>query len=254
MLLRSILGAILLLAMVPVNLVASTADDLQSASEKSRVAFVLVTEPGATGVDHATNIINDAMKEVENSVFIEFNRTDEENASLVKKYRLSSAPVPLILAFASNGVMAGGVQASRANSQKLVEMIPSPKKAEVIKSIQSGQSVFVTASRKGMVGKSEIYDACMAACGMMKDKSRCIQVDMDDKAELSFLKELKINMQAVEPVTVVVNAQGKIAGSFNGAVDVSKLVQTAKKSVGGGCCPTGSGKTCGPTKKTKKAK
>ena len=251
MLLRCILGAILLLAMVTVNLVASTADDLQSASDKNKVAFVLVTEPGATAVDHATNIIKDARKEIKKSILIELDRTNKDNLELVKKYRLSGAPVPLILVFTSDGVLAGGIPAKGANSQKLIGMIPSPKKAEVLKSIQSGQSVFVTASRKGMTGESEIYDACMAACGMMKDKSRCILVDMDDEKESTFLRELKINLKAKEPVTVVINAQGKIAGSFNGAVDTGKLVQTAQKKVGGGCCPPKSGKTCGPTKKPK---
>jgi len=181
MLIRSVLGMLLIAAMIPLNLVASTIDDLQSASADKKTAFVLVIEPGASAVDRATNMINDARKEIDNSVLIELDRTNKDNSGLVKKYRLSGAPVPLILVFSSNGVLAGGIPANSANSQKLVNMIPSPKKAELLKSIQSGQSVFVTASRKGMTGESEIYNACMAACGKMQDKSRCILIDMDDK-------------------------------------------------------------------------
>ncbi len=246
--------SMLLFALIPVNIHASITDILQSASKENNTAFVMVTEPGDSEAEKAKNIINGARKEIKNSIFIELDRADKENLSFVKKYQLSGVPVPLVLVFASNGVLAGGIPVNKTNHDKLISMVPSPKKAEVLKSIQSGQSVYVTASRKGMTGESDVFNACMDACRKMKDKSCCIQVDMDDAGESSFLKELKINPQAIQPVTVVINTQGQMTASFNGPVDITKLIQAATKKVKRGCCPPGSGKSCGPTKKTKKTK
>lgn len=250
MLVQRILGVFLIITILPLNLVAVPADDLQSASEAGKIAFVLVSEPGATGVEQATETIHHAMKQVEKSIMVELNRADSANAALVAEYRLAGAPVPLILVFASNGVLAGGNQAAKLTSEQLVNMIPSPKKAEVLEALQAGQAVFLTAFREGMSTKSEVFKGCTAACGQMLGKSISVDVNMDDHAEALFLQQLKVNMQAAEPVTVIINGQGQVTGSFNGPVDVGKLVQAANKKAGG-CCPPGSGKTCEPTSKKK---
>ncbi len=254
MLLQRIFGFFLFIAIIPSSLLASPADDLQSATDRGDVAFVLVTEPGVFGVKRAKSIINEAMQQVNNSVLIELNRADKENLSLVKKHRLLGAQVPLILVFASNGAMAGGNLVSKLTAQHLVNMVPSPKKAEVLKATQGGQAVFLTATRDGMSAKADVADCCASASGKLRGKCTLIDVNMDDKAEAAFLKQLKVNTQSTEPVTVVINAQGQVTGSFNGPVDVAKLVQAATKKVKSGCCPPGSGKSCGPTKKTKKTK
>lgn len=254
MLLQRILGIFLFITIITSSLLASPADDLQSASNQGDVAFVLVTEPGSFGVKRAKSIINKAMRQVQNSVLIELNRALKENLSLVRKYRLSGAQVPFILVFASNGAMAGGNLGSKLTAQHLVNMVPSPKKAEVLKATQEGQAVFLTVTRDGMSAKSDVADCYASASGQLQGKCASINVNMDDEAEAAFLKELKVNTRSTKPVTVVFNAQGQVTGSFSGPVDVAKLVQAATKKVKSGCCPPGSGKSCGPTKKTKKTK
>jgi len=245
--------ALLIVIGLHVTIAASPADELQSATEEDKVVFLLVTEQGAPGIEQAKEIIQGAMAEVDRSVTVELDRADVANASLAAKYGLSGAPVPLILVFASNGAMAGGNLASKLTKQGLVSMVPSPKKAEVLKALQAGQAVFLTATRDGMSTKSEVASCCATASGQMRGKCTSINVDMEDPAEALFLKLLKVDMQATEPVTVVVNAQGQVTGSFNGPMDVAKLVQAATRKVSG-CCPSGSGKTCGPTPEKKKGK
>ena len=56
---------------------------------------------------------------------------------------------------------------------------------------------------------------------------------------------------ATEPITLVINAQGQITGTYTGTADVASLAQAATKKAGG-CCPStvqGGSKSCGPTKK-----
>jgi hypothetical protein len=95
-----------------------------------------------------------------------------------------------------------------------------------------------------MTERSKVFDTCKAACSQMKNKAAFVSIDMDDKKESSFLAQLKINKLSTEPVTAVINTQRRITGSFNGPVEVKKLMDAAVKKAGGcgpGCSPKGCG-------------
>jgi Mrp family chromosome partitioning ATPase len=243
-----------LLTMVIALLVAtsvSASDQLNTILEQGKTAFVIVTGPEATGLPQVQKAVQQAIDRVGNAEVIEVDRSDSQNSELVNKYELATAPVPLVLAFSPNGALGGGVPGTQATAEKLVTLVPSPKKADALKALQDGKAVYVTASRAGMSSKPEVASGCAAACREMKGTCIAIDIDMDDPAEQAFLKLLNVDMQSADPITVVVNAQGQVTGSFNGTVDVSQLVQAANKKVTSGCCPPGSGKTCGPTTKKK---
>ena len=99
-----------------------------------------------------------------------------------------------------------------------------------------------------MKEKPKVVENCALACAQMKGKATTVQIDMEDLAEKRFLDELKVDTVATAPVTLVFNPQGQIAGTFTGPVEVAQLAQAATKKAGG-CCPSGSGKSCAPTKK-----
>jgi len=244
------LTALLMAVSLPVLALASTTEQLQTAVSNGNIAFVLVTGPGAVGVDQARQTIQSAMAQAPGSVMIDSDRAEAANTDFIQKYGLATAPVPLILVFASNGVMAGGNVASKLTTQQLVAMVPSPKKAEVLNALRTGQSVYVTASRPGMASKSDVTKGCAAACAQMMGRGATIEVNMDDPAEREFLSQLKVNLQSNEPVTVVINAKGQVTGSYTGAVEVETLIASATKVVASGCCPSGSSQSCGPTAKT----
>jgi hypothetical protein len=245
------LAMLLFAVCLPLTAFASTGEQLQSAADEGKVVFVLVTEPGATGLDQARQTIQGALKQIPGSVMIESNRADAANSEFVQQYKLAAAPAPLILVFASNGVMAGGNAASRLTAQQLVAMVPSPKKAEVLKAIQSGQAVYLTASRSSMASTSDVAKGCAAACTQMQGKCVSVDVNMDDPAEKGLLNQLKVDTQSAEPVTVVINAKGQVTGSYTGIVEVENLIASATKVVASGCCPPGSGKSCDPAPKEK---
>jgi hypothetical protein len=224
---------------------ASVQTDIEKANNKGKTVFLVVTEPGVTGVEKAVIIAKQANKKVTKSTVIEMNRADSTNSQLVKKYRLAGAQLPLILVVASNGVAAGGLTVDQATPESLLKMIPSPKKAEVLQALSERKAVFVVASRKSMVDQAKIFETCKNACNQIKNKAAFVSIDMDDEKENLFLSQLKINKLSTEPVTSVINSQGKITGAFNGSVESKKLVDAAAKKAGG-CCPGGSKKGCGP--------
>jgi len=223
---------------------------LDAATKAGKAAFVIVYDATATQLEQARQMTAEAAKRVPGAVTILLNRSDAAEAEFVAKYKLATAPVPLILVSSSSGVIVGGVIAAQANVDQLVKMVPSPKKAEIIRALSEGNAVFITASRKSMVTATSVNSTCAAACQQMPGKSVQVAVDMDDPAEAGFLTEMKVNLQSAEPVTLVANAQGQIAGMYTGAMQVTDLVTTATKKVGG-CCPSTVAKpdaSCAPKK------
>ncbi|NMC44722.1 MAG: hypothetical protein GYA46_12455 [candidate division Zixibacteria bacterium] len=241
----TLLGAVVMLFGV---VASGPLEDIAAATGKT--VFVLVSEPGAAGIDAARAMIGQVMGTVTTAKLIEVNRADAANADFVAQYRLLAAPVPLVMVIAPNGALGGGMPTAQATPEMIAKLIPTPKKAEALKALQAGKAVFVTASRKGMAAESGVMSACAAACGQMAGKSAAVQIDLDDPAEAPFIQELKLKPEAAQPTTVVINTQGQITGAFNGPVEVGNLVRAATKKAGG-CCPGGASSSsgCGPTKK-----
>lgn len=229
---------------------SAAAVELAEITSSGNTAFVVVTDSTADQVEPAKALVRDARKQVPQSVMIILDRSAAENADFVSKYRLQTAPVPLILVAVKSGIIVGSVTAENASTDMLVKMIPSPKKLEVIKALQEGKSVFITAHKQGMKSAGDISDRCTKACQQRDNKSVLVKVDMDDKAEAEFLTLLKIDPASPEPVTIVANARGQITSTYTGLMNVEDLIQ-ATTQVGSGCCPrtvTGGGKNCAPQK------
>jgi len=68
------IAVVLFTTCLPLVAFASTSDQLQVAVDNGKVAFVLVNETGAAGVDPAKQMIQRAMNQVPGSVMIETNR------------------------------------------------------------------------------------------------------------------------------------------------------------------------------------
>jgi hypothetical protein len=251
MYLRRLSCALMLVALIPLNLIASPAKDLEKAAQKGQIAFILVTEGTKTDVSAAKTVLKDTVKQAKRSTMVELDRSNPDNAEIVKKYKLATIPVPMILALNANGVISGAIQPNRATSETLLKMVPTPKKLEVMKALSNGNAVFIMASHKGMTSSGSVSDSCAMACQKAPSKSICVSIDMDDKEEAAFLTELKIDTTSSEPVTIVANPKGQVAAKYTGEVKVSDLVEATTKKIGG-CCPpkvTGETSTCGPTKK-----
>lgn len=224
---------------------ASIDNDIEAANKSGKAVFLVVVDPGVTGIDEAIAIANQAHEIYPNSSVIQMNRSDAANAQFVKKNRLSTAQLPLILVIPSNGIISGGALLAQANADALVNFIPSPKKAEVLETLSKGKSVFIVVSSKSMSEKSEIVNTCQQACIEMERNAKIIEIDLDDPQEQSFLASLKIDPNITKPQTYVINSQGKVTGNFSGDVDSQNLVAKAKTVVkSGGCCPGGSSKGC----------
>ena len=224
--------------MIHVN--GQTAVEIEKAGKACKPVFLVAYNGSGADVDKAFSIADEAKKSFKGSaVVIKMNTTDAASKDLVTKYRLSGAPMPLILVLDKNSTVTGGLPLKDATAAKLVEMIPTPKTSELIKAINEGKSVYVVAYKESMTGQKNVMDNCAMACDKMDNKSVTIKVDMDDKKEAKLLQTLKCDFNANEPVTFVINKSGQVIGTHNGITDVNTLVASAKKAPASGCCPGG---------------
>ena len=224
---------------------ASVQTDIEEANQAGKTVFLVVTEPGVPGAEKALTIAEQAHEAAADSTVIEMNRSDSTNSPLVTMYRLAASPLPLILVIASNGAVAGGFPADRATPDQLVKMVPSPKKADVLRALKDGKAVFVVASRESMEVRDQVLEVCRAARSQMENRAALVTIDMDDKRESPFLAQIRANTLSTEPVTCVINRKGQTTAVFNGPVEAAALIQATAK-IAGGCCPAGGKKKCGP--------
>jgi hypothetical protein len=233
-----------------INLFAITAQEsIESANKSGLAVFLVITDPGNANTQQAMDIANQAHTMYAKSEVLQMNRSDAANKDLVAKYGVSNAPLPLILVIASNGVVTGGYTSYQATADLLVKVIPSPVKADVMKAMSNGKSVFLVVSSKNMKEKDEVMNTCSQACIEMQNNAKLIGLDLDDQKEKAFIAEMKIDPAITSPQTFVINSKGQITGTFNDDVNSTTLVATAKKlPAAKGCCPSGSGAGCGTKK------
>ena len=225
--------SILAIALMLISVVAFGAarQELTAAIKADKVAFVLVYDTTGNQVDQARQMAIEAARHVLGSVVIEVKRGDVGNADFVTMQHLETAPMPLIMVVSSIGIATGCVIAAHATVDQLLELVPSPKRAEIIKALSQGNTVFISVNNKTMTSRDSVNSICAAACRQMIGKSVRIDVDMDEPVDIKFLTEMKVNLNSTEPITLVANSEGRITKIYTGVMQVADLVTAATKEV-----------------------
>lgn len=245
-----VLSIIMLIATVLVASVnvskADTKQEIEKANKKGLVVFLVVTEKGNSQNQSAANIANEAQKSHPKSSVIELDRSNQDNSSLVQKYRLAGAPTPLILVIASNGAVVGGSPLSGLTADALVKMVPSPKLEEVYESVGAGKPAIVVFTKKSFKDRTEVLNTVKESLSILKNNATLIEVNIDDGKEENFLGQMRIKKSATSSTVVVINKQGQVSGTATTSPDAKKLAAAAtatpKSGCGPGCGPAGCGK------------
>ncbi|MDJ0973654.1 MAG: hypothetical protein QNJ98_04280 [Planctomycetota bacterium] len=230
----SIALAVLLLAPAPVQAKASASEAIASANKAGQVVFLVLTDGSAKNVDAARTAANEAQKQVKASTVVELDRSQAANAAIVKRYKLQAAPVPLVLVIAQNGVAVGASRADKGATERLVKMVPTPKKADMMLAFEQRKTAIVVFYRPKMVERSALFENLTEAMRTLKDKAQLVLVDFDDKAERKFIDEWEVPMKSVRPTIMIMNPKGQPLGRLVGTQTALKIVETASKKAP--CC------------------
>lgn len=218
---------------------------LRQAAEANKHLFVLLYAADDEPTRAARKTVESTTaKMTETAQWVAVDRTAPTEKGLVDKYRLSGAPMPLVLVFAPNGAITGGIVGPQVNEAALQNALASPCMQKCLKALQEGKLVFLCAQNKA----TKSNDAAMKGVNEFKADARfaqfteIVQVDPTDAAESKFLAQLKIEPKADEAVTAFLAPPGAIVATYKGATDRDTLVKAIMAASSGGCGPSG----CGP--------
>jgi len=169
--------------------------------------------------------------------------TDPNEKSLVAKFGVRRAPMPLVVAIAPTGAITKAFPI-RFTGQQLRKAFVSPGTARCMKALQDRKLVLLCIQN----GKSEFQQAALQGVQAFQADARfststeVVTIDPDDNAERPFLQSLQVDPHTPTAVTVLLSPPGKTVATFAGAVSKEQIAArlTAAKS---SCCPGGK---CGP--------
>jgi hypothetical protein len=228
----------------PTTLVSSNSKiqaDLEKAKKDGKAVFVVVTGTGVTETDKATTIAKGANAIYKNAAVVQLDRDDAANAQLVAEWRLAGAPLPLVLVVSPKGQLTGGMVLAQATAENIAALVPSPKLEEVYASIAASKPALVVFTKKSLSDRAEVLLEVKNSLTKLKNNAVIIEVDMDDAKEVNFMNQLRIDKASAVSTTLVINAQGQVAGTSTGVPDATKLASAATAPVKSGCGPG-----CGP--------
>lgn len=159
----------------------------------------------------------------------------------VDTYKLSRAPMPLLMAFAPNGAVTGAFP-MRVTPEQIKKTFVSPGMAACLLAGQQ-KKVVVLAVQKGIQTGIPVAVQQFANDPNFKDSTNVVAVRADDAREANLLSALKLTNKA--PVLAMIGTSGGMFASLPVTATKDQLV-TAIKSASSGCCPGGK---CGPNGK-----
>jgi hypothetical protein len=154
--------------------------------------------------------------------------------------------MPFVLAIAPNGAMTKGFT-TQFDEKELRQAFVSPCTTECMKALQDNKLVLLCVEPSS--SKDKKVSLQKGVQDFTEDEeytksSKVLAVNAGNPAEAAFLKDLRVDPQTADRVTVLMAPPAAVVGTFVG--DVTKDQLTAKlKSAQSGCCPGGS---CCPKK------
>jgi|GEM_PF-517089 len=215
--------------------------ELNQAKAAGKAVFVVITGTSATDLNKAMAVAKGANDIYKNAVVLQMNKDLPVNEPLVSEWRLSGAPVPLILVLSSKGMATGGYALADATSANVAALVPSPKLEQVYAAIENKKPAIVVFTKKSLTDKTEVLTIGKDAVAKLKNNAVLVEVDMNDSRETGFMNQLRIDKLSKASITIVINAQGQVAGTSTTTPDAAKLAAAAVAVVKGGCGPG-----CGP--------
>ena len=238
-----LLGALLTIGF-PGECSAGNTAGPNSQSRETRYHFLLFWKQPDAATSQATQTLDAFAASQDKQVLVSDIRVgDSAHQDLVKKYGVSRAPMPLVLAVAPNGAITEAIM-HPIDDKKLAAAIVSPASADCLKGMQDGKIVFVCVHPQRTTREEDALHGVheFAADENYREATRIISVDPADPQEGQFLKQLKIDPRTNSPVTVMVAPSGGMLGKYEGVTSKAEFVKaltTSKSS----CCPGGK---CGP--------
>lgn len=221
----------------------SVKEQLAKAKDDNKTVLMVVTDKN-TPAEKMNGLVKESIKDLQNVVIVQMSMDDEKNADLVKEYRLSGAPMPVLLLFSNKGLMMGGMIEDQVTKEAIVNAIPTPKYSDITFALSQGKPVFAVVSNGKFKSDKSARELCETAKKEMADKAEVVVIDAEDAKESKLITMLNIKNKLEDTFIIAINGQGIMSGRFDTVPTKADLIAAANKVVQSGCAPGGCGPTC----------
>lgn len=223
---------------------------LKHAAEAGKYLFIFFHN----GTDQQTAVMRDVFdatmeKVADKADFVVVNTTDRSEKAIVEKFDAKRAPMPMVLAIASNGAVTGGYPL-KFDEELLLGAFVSTSTEQCMKALQDGKLVFLCAQNESTKFGREALQAVrkVKADARYAKSMEIVVVDPTEETEAKAMKRLKVDTETDEAIILLMAPPGTILNRIKGPTTDQALlmaVQKALSSKGKPCCPGGK---CGPKK------
>jgi hypothetical protein len=229
--------------------VATTDDELtvkalETAKASQRFLFVYIWKNDDEPTQSRRSVFQEFAAEVRGQAdTAELCIASASDKDFIIKYDLSRAPMPLVLAFAPNGAIAGAFP-QQFTKDDLRSGFISPQTANCMKLLQEGKLVVLCVQN----ANTNTNDASLQGVNEFRSDARyqsaveVVRLDPGDQSEAAFLRDLQVSPNTAVAVTVLLAPPGSPIAKFEGATTKDAFVQALSKKASE-CCPGGQ---CGP--------
>ncbi|WP_042371926.1 hypothetical protein [Bacteroides neonati] len=218
-------------------------DQLAKAKDNNNMVLMVVTDKN-NSAEKMNGLVKESIKDLQNITIVQMSMDDEKNADLVKEYKLSGAPMPVLLLFSNKGLMLGGMVEAQVTKEAIVDAIPTPKYSDITFALSQGKPVFAVVSNNKFKSDKSARELCESAKKEMTGKAEIIVIDAEDAKESKLISMLNIKNKLEDTFIIAINGQGIMSGRFDVIPAQTELVAAATKVVQSGCAPGGCTPTC----------
>jgi hypothetical protein len=204
------------------------------AVQQPKFAFILFwKENNAPTQAMSRGLEASIVKRSQRAQYSAVNVNDPANRTVVDRYQVSRAPMPLVLCVAPNGAITGSIQ--RQFSDDAVErLIVTPAMADVTKALQDKKIAVIHIKQDS---QSPLPYAALEFTGdpMFKERTTIVPVVFSDPAETRFMTDLQIKATEVNGSLLVVFAPPSVVvGKFPAAATKDQIATALHAA--GKCC------------------
>jgi hypothetical protein len=211
---------------------------LEAAAKQNKYLFIFFFQYDDSNTQTMKDVFDAAMSKMsDRAEGIAVNIDDPGEKSLVTKYTVRGAPMPVVLAIAPNGAPTQAFP-KKFDETQLRKAFVSPCTVKCMKAIWDRHSILLCVQN----ANTQLNEEAMKGVKAFKDDPKytkgteIIMLDPADQAEQGFLKELQINTATPRAVTVLIVPPGTPVARLTGAL-TKKQIETAVDEAKSSCPP-----------------
>jgi len=209
------------------------------------IFFFRQDDPQTRAMGEVFNSATNALAARADSVVVPI--TDPSETATVARFRVSQAPMPLVLVLAPNGAVTASFPGNFTREQ-LLGAFGTPSMERLLSAMQQGKLVVLCLQN----GRTRLNTEAMNGVRAFKSDQRyatateVLMLDPYSAAERPLLAKLGMNVPVEEATTILMAPPGTIIGTFKGATDKNQIITALTSAIsncaagcqpGGQCCP-----------------